>query len=57
MKKIKIRLLKITQEFVFNLWQDIVKISINNVDSIKSLLDKKIINKVVMSFDVEDNDK
>ena len=32
-----------------------VKISINNVDSIKSLLDKKIINKVVMSFDVEDN--
>ena len=26
-----------------------VKISINNVDSIKSLLDKKIINKVVMS--------
>ncbi len=32
-----------------------VKISISNIDSIKSLLDKKIINKVIMSFDVEDN--
>jgi hypothetical protein len=32
-----------------------VKISISNIDSIKSLLDKKIINKVIMSFDIEDN--
>ena len=31
-----------------------IKISINNTDSIKSLLDRKVINKVTMSFDVED---
>ena len=31
-----------------------VKININNVDSIKSLLTGKVLNKVTMSFDVED---
>ena len=30
-----------------------VKISINNTESIKSLLEGKVINKVTMSFDVE----
>jgi hypothetical protein len=29
------------------------KISINNIDSLKVLLDRKAINKVTMSFDVE----
>ena len=31
------------------------KISINNIDSLKTLLDRKTINKVTMSFDVEDS--
>jgi hypothetical protein len=31
-----------------------IKISINNMDSIKSLLDRKVINKVTMNFNVED---
>lgn len=31
-----------------------VKITINNTDSIESLLDQKIINKVTMSFNIED---
>jgi hypothetical protein len=31
-----------------------MKISINNIDSIKSLLDRKVINKVTMNFNVED---
>jgi hypothetical protein len=31
-----------------------MKISINNMDSIKSLLDRKVINKVTMNFNVED---
>ena len=30
------------------------KISINNIDSINSLLDGKVINKVIMSFDIEE---
>ena len=29
------------------------KISINNIDSLKVLLDRKAINKVIMSFDIE----
>ena len=31
-----------------------VKITINNTDSIKALLDQKVINKVTLSFDAED---
>ncbi len=31
-----------------------VRISINNLDSIKSLLDRRVINKVTMNFDIED---
>ena len=31
-----------------------IKIAINNIDSIKSLLERKVINKVIMTFDIKD---